>query len=112
MWSRISGSARWRSFQRCTPAMRPHAGHKALYTCTSCSNAPRFVIPNGYNSFAEVLAIESILSALCAFMVQTRIGAQGTVRSSHWGSVCPGRALRATFIVTFPDSVPKFTITQ
>ena len=28
------------------------------------------------------------------------------------GSVCPARTLRATFIMTFPDSVPKFTITQ
>ena len=25
---------------------------------------------------------------------------------------CPARVLRATFIMTFPDSVPKFTITQ
>ena len=32
------------------------------------------------------------------------------------GSVCPAcahaRTMRATFIMTFPDSVPKFTITQ
>ena len=29
-----------------------------------------------------------------------------------WGGVCPARALHATFIMTFPDSIPKFTNTQ
>ena len=34
----------------------------------------------------------------------------------HWGEClpyeCPARALHTTFIMTFPDLVPKFTITQ
>ena len=32
--------------------------------------------------------------------------------SRSWGGVCPTRALCATIMMTFPDSVPKFTITE